>query len=109
MTLPPSRDGHAALIKAMFQNGEIDSPTGKLILRKENEGSFSAFYNPFHAVGLTAQHRLAVLLIQGRSRFGLIEQPAIDWELRAASTPYESLNELENVYLLGGYGGDSRQ
>src|SRR5258708_27312690 len=76
LSLPPSRDGHAALIMAMFQSGEVDSPMGKLTLRRGNEGSLSAFYNPFHAVGLTAQNRLAVLFIQGGARFwGLWEAP----------------------------------
>jgi hypothetical protein len=37
----------------------------------------------------------------------LFEQPSVDWELKAAPEPYESLAELGGAFSLGGYGGDS--
>jgi hypothetical protein len=105
--LTTSDKGHAELIRSLSRNGEIESPVGTLTLRKEPSGQFSAFNTPLHQVGLSAQNRLSVLVIGGGSRFGLVDQPATDWELRAAAEPYETLGELENAYSLGGYSGDS--
>jgi hypothetical protein len=46
-------------------------------------------------------------LLQGAAREGLFDQPAVDWELKAAPEPYETLAELGSAYSLGGYAGDS--
>lgn len=107
MPLPKSTDGHAALIESLFIDGVIDVPPGRLELRREPPAAISAFYTPFHAEGLAGQNRLAVLLLMGASRHGLLEQPGVDWELKAAPEPYESLAELGSAYSLGGYAGDS--
>jgi hypothetical protein len=105
--LTNSTNGHVDLIRSLSLNGEIESPSGTLALRRDDlGGQFFAFNTPFHQAGLSAQNRLSVLVIRGRSRFGLVDQPTTDWELRAAAEPYKNLSELENAYLLGGYSGD---
>ena len=102
-----SPEGHAELIRLLSLNGEIKSPVGTLVLRKAPADQFYALNTPIHQAGLSAQNRLSVLVIGGATRFGLVDQPATDWELRAAAEPYENLGELENAYLLGGYSGDT--
>lgn len=76
--LPISKNGHRSLIEALYADGAIDVPLGRLVLPREASGQISAHYTPFHPEGLSSQNRLPVLVIQGGSRHGLFEQPSVD-------------------------------
>lgn len=54
-----------------------------------------------HPEGLSAGNRLAVLSIDGGDVTDLLSQPESDWLLKAADTPYDSLQELVMDYGLG--------
>jgi hypothetical protein len=45
-------------------------------------------------------------MISGAQHQTYLHQPQIDWELRSAPTPFDSLGELLNEYSLGVYKGD---
>jgi hypothetical protein len=49
---------------------------------------------------------LAVLVISGASLPHYRFSPEVNWELKANDPPYDSLGELLNEFLLGGYDGD---
>lgn len=51
-------------------------------------------YIELHPEGLKNQNRLSVLRIKGGSTRWLYDSATIDWELRAAPVPYDSLQEL---------------
>jgi hypothetical protein len=89
--------------------GEIKTPDGVLVFPPYTEvgargevGNYSSTYLPFHPVGLQNQYRANLLRVSGASlaTYGH-HQPFFDWELKAASTPYDSLQELMSEYLLG--------
>jgi hypothetical protein len=82
--------------------GKIRTPRGDLLFPGNEVGTHGVQYVPFHPEGIKAQARYDVLFLLGGSQASFIEQPFIDWELRAASTPYEGLQELANEYKIGG-------
>jgi len=83
-------------------SGSIQTPDGEELFFQGNEaGKYSATYDPFHAEGLKVQARFDILTIYGSPR-QLDRHPlALDWELRAAPMPFESLQELAFEYALG--------
>ena len=97
---------YQTLINRLCNSEAIETPAGNLVLPIDSNGSVSTNYIPFHPEGLSAGNRLAVLMLSGAQRHSLIAQPDLDWELKAASEPYESLNELLFDYSLGAYHGD---
>jgi hypothetical protein len=86
-------------------SGDVPTPGDKLIFLPNDSGHYSAQYEPFHPVGIQHQARYDVLTILGGSQSSIIRQPHLDWELRAASTPYEGLQEVAFEYRLGGLRG----
>ena len=82
-------------------SGKIETPHGELYFPKRDSNDYSAFCQPFRPVGLQGQNRLSVLRISGDQQFQCLNQPSLDWELKAAPTPYESLQELMFEYGLG--------
>ncbi|MDH6267762.1 hypothetical protein M2360_003162 [Rhizobium sp. SG_E_25_P2] len=74
-------------------NGRITSPSGSVAFYSPPEQHFSVHLQPLHPDGLDQQSRIIVLQIRGEQNVPL-DNPALDWELRAADPPYESLNEL---------------
>lgn len=90
-----------ALVEALLL-GKIRTPRGDLLFPGNDVGTHGVHYEPFHSAGIKAQARYDVLVLLGGSQASFIRQPSIDWELKAASTPYEGLQELANEYKLGG-------
>jgi hypothetical protein len=85
------------LIEAAF-GGRIATPGGDLSFQKPQNGERGALYIPFHQAGLQAQHRLNVLRLSGGDWNDYFRQPFLDWELKAAPTPYDGLGELMAEY-----------
>ncbi len=88
-------------------SGKIETPHGELYFPKRDSNDYSAFCQPFRPVGLQGQNRLSVLRISGDQQFQCLNQPSLDWELKAAPTPYESLQELMFEYGLGALHNDA--
>ena len=97
---------HRALVDRITRSEPIDTPLGPVVLPTGSEAGYSVHMTPFHAEGISSQSRLSVLLISGAQRHDYLPQPQIDWEMKSATRPYESLNELLNEYSLGIYRGD---
>ena len=89
----------------LTETGEINTPIGKLVFPIEKDRGASAYFNAFHQEGIASGNRLPVLTLSGAQQNSYIEQPDIDWELKAASQPFDSLDELLAEYLLGIYRG----
>ena len=81
--------------------GKFGAPDGDLLFPAGSGGNYGTMYVPFHAVGMQTQSRLSVLSIFGAESRELIDQPSLDWELRAARTPYDGLQDLLSEYQLG--------
>jgi hypothetical protein len=67
----------------------------------EQVGIFVAPPTLLHPEGLSAGNRLAVLSIGGGHVADLLSQPEADWLMKAADTPYDSVQELAIDYGLG--------
>lgn len=85
--------------------GSLSTPHGALHFPPDHAGHYSAAYMPFHYEGQKNGNRIDVLTIAGAQGLPFISQPQCDWQLKAASRPYDSLNELLFEYLLGAYAG----
>ena len=102
-----SRESLFSAIEKMFSSGVVTTPIGRLNLPSDPSGSLSSHFQPFHPAGNEGQNSLPVFSISGGSNAGLLNQPCTDWELRASTTPFDSLSELTTAYVLGGYAGSS--
>jgi hypothetical protein len=80
--------------------GKLETPHGDLEFIAAEGGRYAASFVPFHPEGLQTQRRFNVLTIMGGQKVAL-RQPGIDWEIKAASTPYDGLQELANELGLG--------
>jgi len=80
--------------------GRIGTPDGDLYFQAADGDHHAASFIPFHPDGLQTQLRFNVLTIMG-GQLALIRQPDIDWEIKAASPPYDGLQELANELNLG--------
>ena len=81
--------------------GRIRLPNTKQV------GIYVAAPTLLHPEGLSAGSRLAVLSIGGGHIADVLPQPASDWLLKAADSPYESVQELAIDYNVGTLRGDS--
>lgn len=84
----------------------INTPLGPILLPLGGDARLSAHLLPYHPEGLGSGSKLAVLMISGAQRYGYVQQPQLDWELKAASLPFDTLGELLAEYSLGPYKGD---
>lgn len=75
-------------------NGCMISPHGKLIFASDPGQNIEVKYDDIHLEGLQNQNRLSVMTLRGENSALQSRQPQVDWLLRAASTPYFSLQEL---------------
>lgn len=67
----------------------------------------NVFLEPIHEAGVHDQRRTSVLRLHGCSRPNPIYQVAVQWELRGAETPFDSLDELaDELMLRGGFSAD---
>lgn len=95
---------HRAMVDKIMASEPIQTPLGNLLLPLDS--NLSTHYLPFHPEGIGGGNRISVLLISGAQRHSYIQQPQLDWELKSASAPFDSLGELLGEYSLGGYKGD---
>ncbi|MDQ7250565.1 hypothetical protein [Dongia sedimenti] len=86
--------------------GRVSTPQGEVVFPTTQDGAHSAWMQPFHPIGLQNQNRTMVLQIKGGDQQSYIRQPFFDWELKAASMPFDSLQELTNEYGVGGLFND---
>ena len=92
------------LVEKIISSEPIVTPLGSLLLPTDAQPS--AHLLPYHSEGISSGSRLEVLMISGAQRHGYVHQPEFDWELKAASLPFDSLGELLVAYSLGPYKGD---
>ncbi len=86
--------------------GQLYTPHGVLRFVPNDAGNFAAAREPFHSEGIKNQARFDVLTLFGGSiEPYLADKRALDWELRAAATPYDSLDELASEYGVAGFSG----
>lgn len=82
-----------------LMTGTLETPHGPLHFLAAPGGRYATSFVPFHPDGLQQQLRFNVLtLMAGQTES--IRQPDIDWEIKAASRPYDSLQELANEFGL---------
>src|SRR5205085_3567166 len=80
--------------------GHLDTPHGALEFPAADGGRHAASFVPYHPDGLQTQVRFNYLTVMG----GQVEpprQPDIDWEIKAATPPYDGLQELAREFGLG--------
>jgi hypothetical protein len=88
-------------VVAALLYGQLPTPDGELFFPGNESGNRGATYEPFHHEGIKTQSRFDVLTLLGGLQATYIRQPLFDWELRAAPTPYEGLQELAFEYKIG--------
>lgn len=81
--------------------GRLTSPGGEIDFPAQHGGSFAAQFLPLHPDGLEQQSRTAVLQIRGDDQSFPLSHVPLDWDLKAASPPYDSLTELCQDFGLG--------
>lgn len=86
---------------ARLLTGKFVTPTREINFPEQLNGGFSASFIPLHQEGLDLQNRTTVLQIRGSDQNLPINHAPLDWELRAADPPYDSLNELCGDFGLG--------
>ena len=92
----------AATVLTGIVAGTLKTEHGSLGLLTEASGRHGTHFTPFHDEGLRAQNRLNVLTVNGARSDSFLPQPDLDWELKAAETPFESLTDLMLEFGLGG-------
>jgi hypothetical protein len=85
---------------ASLNSGEIKTPDGELRFPEGSGGYYTATFVPFHPDGLKTQTRLNVLTLFG-SPIEALQQPDLDWEIKAASQPYDGLQDLAEGFSVG--------
>lgn len=92
-----------AVIQALVSSAglSLDGVGNVRLMSDERQEVFVEPPTLLHPEGLNVGNRLAVLTVSGRGCFELVPQPASDWALRAAQTPYDSVQELCFEYGLG--------
>lgn len=91
----------AQSVVALLTTGKLVCPHDDLCFPSADSGSCSAYCVPFHPEGLQNGNRIDVLTLTGARQTEHIRQPYFDWEVKAASTPYDSIAELLLEYRLG--------
>jgi len=87
--------------------GSIELPIGELVLpRTVGFGHLAAFL-PFEPEGLKQQRRVNALHLKGDDYAGLFDRQSLDWEVKAAQTPYDGLNELSSDFRIGPLGNSA--
>jgi hypothetical protein len=86
--------------------GQLGTPDGALHFPATARGYHAASYVPFHPDGLQKQVRVGVLTLLG-AQHEPIPQPDIDWEMKAATPPYDGVQELAREYGLDAISGDT--
>lgn len=87
-------------------NGEISTPVGKMFLPRQEDQGVSAYFEPISRGGIDTRSRWALLSLTGSQSPSYFNQTELDWMLKSASTPFDSINEIFNEYHLGNYRPD---
>lgn len=88
-------------VVALLTTGKLVCPYGDLCFSPADSGICSSYCVPFHPEGLQNGNRINVLTLTGARQTEHIRQPYFDWEVKAASTPYDSIAEILLEYRLG--------
>lgn len=94
-------------VDAIMNDGFVTTPHEKLIFPKSEQRDISAFFDPFHQEGIAAGNRLPVLTITGESKHTFVDSLKFDWELKSQPQPFDSVDELLMLLVLGGKRSDS--
>ena len=89
-----------AFIKVLEKGGFL-TPEGKLPFLPEDNGGYSAFYNPYMNEGVEAGYRLSLLSIHGGALIPYPNYMELDWELKSGKMPFDSVNDLLLELSLG--------
>lgn len=81
--------------------GKVSTPQGEYKLLPQLSGGFAANYIPLHPEVLAQHTRTGVLQVRGTDQSGHWQNPLLDWSLRSAEVPYDTLNELSLDFGLG--------
>lgn len=83
-------------------DGKLTTPWGELKFPPNRDsGRYGTEYKPYHELGLGTQTRLTHLAILGADTSHYLEQPDLDWDLRAAQTPYDGVQDLLTEFQPG--------
>jgi hypothetical protein len=93
---------HRDIVSQLAATGRMTTPVGELVLPVDDQHPLTSHFVPFHQEGLRAGNRLPVLTFFGTRLDSYVQQPHIDWELKAAPQPFDTLDELLLEYFLGG-------
>ncbi len=78
--------------------GEMDGLDDVVSLAAETSGSLSAYFAPIYHPFISDGPRLPSLLIRGMAKHNLLatsgDSRQLDWEMRAADVPFDTLDEL---------------
>ena len=78
--------------------GKMDGRDDVVSLAAETSGSFSAYFAPIYHPFISDGPRLPSLLIRGMAKHNLLvtsgDSRQLDWEMRAADVPFDTLDEL---------------
>ncbi|OZY85734.1 hypothetical protein CBP51_01395 [Cellvibrio mixtus] len=72
-----------------------------ILVEADLDLDLDAYFNSFHLDHTVTGKRISHLRISGRNNNALLTQPELDWELKAAETPFDSINDLMTEYWLG--------
>ena len=92
------------LVDQLLVTSGISTPQGFFYF--EAPSSHELSFLDFHPLGLQQQNRINVLKITGANQTQFLRQPLFDWELKAASPPFDGIQELMFEYNLGVFHGD---
>ena len=87
-------------------SGKLKTPHGELLFKTAETRNYSSYFDPYHQDGLTSQRRQMYLSINGARR-NRIDSTLLDWELKAAATPFFNIQELCDEFSIGTIRGDS--
>jgi hypothetical protein len=88
--------------------GSIKTPDCELRFPEGPSGYYTATFVPFHPDGLQTQTRLNVLTLFG-GPIEALQQPDLDWEIKAASQPYDGLQDLAEGFSVGPIRASNRE
>ena len=96
--------GPKAMIDKIL-SGILPTPQGELRFPPGQQGDHSIYFSPFHSDGIPIQFRQMNLFIRGERR-PQVPAARLDWEVRSAAAPFESLQELCADMMVGPRIGD---
>ena len=81
--------------------GWLTSPNGAIDFPAQNDGKYATQFISLHPEGLEQRNRTSVLQIRGSGESFPLNHAPLDWNLKAASPPYDSMTELCQDFELG--------